>query len=94
MNEWMNSPLLKDMDPLKLELIQRAAAQTTGKSGKELAPIMLALITGANKKGIQFSSEEISLILGLLKEGKSKEEQAQIDRTIQMVNMMIQRNRK
>lgn len=94
MNEWMNNPLLKDMDPLKLELIQRAAAQTAGKSGKDLAPIMLALITGANKKGIQFSSDEISLILGLLKEGKSKEEQAQIDRTIQMVNMMIQKNRK
>lgn len=94
MNEWMNNPLLNDMDPLKLELIQRAAAQTAGKFGKDLAPIMLALITGANQKGIRFSSDEISLILGLLKEGKSKEEQAQIDRTIQMVNRMIQKNKK
>ena len=88
----MNHPLLKDMDPLKLELIQRAAAQTAGKSGKEMVPVMMALITGAHKKGIQFTSEEISLILDLLKEGKSQEEQAQIDRTIQMVNALIRKN--
>lgn len=94
MNEWMNNPLLKDMDPLKLELIQRAAAQTAGKSGKDLVPVMMALITGASKKGIRFSSDEVSLILSLLKEGKSKEEQAQIDRTIQMVNTLINKNMK
>lgn len=94
MNEWMNSPLLNDMDPIKLELIRRAASQTSGKSGKDLVPIMMALITSANRKGIQFSSGEISLILDLLKEGKSKEEQAQIDKTIQMVNSLIKKNTK
>ena len=55
---------------------------------------MLALITSANRQKIQFSQEEISLILGILKEGKSKEEQAQIDRTIQMVTSLIQKNTK
>lgn len=92
MNEWMNNPLLKDIDPIKLELIQRAAAQTSGKSGKDMIPIMMALITGAHKKGIQFTSDEINLILSLLKEGKSPEEQAQIDRTIQMVSTLIRKN--
>ena len=29
-----------------------AAAQTKGKSGRDLAPVMLALITSANKQGI------------------------------------------
>lgn len=51
MNDWINSPLLKDIDPVKLELIKMAASQTSGKSGKDLAPVMLALITSANKKG-------------------------------------------
>lgn len=94
MNEWMNNPMLKNIDPIKLDLIQRAANQVSGKSGKDLAPIMLALITSANRQGIQFSQDEVSLILGILKEGKSKEEQEQIDKTIQMVNSLIQRNRK
>lgn len=63
MNEWINNPLLKNIDPIKLELIQKAAGQVSGKSGKDLAPIMLALITSANRQGIQFSQNEISLIL-------------------------------
>ena len=85
MNEWMNNPLLNHIDPVKLDLIQKAAAQVSGKSGKELAPVMLALITSANRQKIQFSQEEISLILGVLKEGKSKEEQEQIENMVNMV---------
>ena len=91
MNEWMNNPAMKNIDPIKLELIQMAAAQTAGKSGRDLAPIMLALITNANKKGINFSGDEMSLILEILKEGKSREEQAQIDRTINMVSSFMKK---
>lgn len=94
MNEWLNNPMLKNIDPVKLDLIQKAASQVSGKSGKELAPVMLALITSANRQKIQFSQEEISLILEILKEGKSKEEQTQIDQTIQMVTSMIRKNTK
>lgn len=74
---------------MKLELIRMAASQTSGKSGKDLAPILLALITNANKKGIRFTSDEINLILEILKEGKPKEEQAQIDKMIAMVRSML-----
>lgn len=89
MNEWMNHPELKNIDPLKLELFKTAASKTAGKSGKDLAPIMLALITSANKKGISFTPDEISLILEILKDGKSKEECAKIDRTVNMVRSFI-----
>lgn len=94
MNEWMNNPLLKNMDPAKLELIKMAASQTNGKSGKDLAPILMALITNANKKGIQFTPDEINMILEILKEGKSKEEQAQMDRMIRMVQSMLMKHGK
>ena len=85
MNDWMNHPDIKNMDPVKLELIRLAASQTAGKSGRSLAPVMMALITSANKKGIQFTPQEMSLILDILKEGRSKEEKDQID---QMVNIV------
>ena len=91
MNEWMNNPAMKNIDPIKLELIQMAASQTAGKSGRDLAPIMMALITNANKKGISFSGEEMSLILEIMKDGKSKDEQAQIDRTINMVSSFMKK---
>ena len=92
MDEWMNNPALKGIDPAKLELIRMAAARTSGKTGRDLAPVMLALITSANKQGIRFSPEEVSLILDILKEGKSKEEQEQIERTIRMTSCIFQKH--
>lgn len=93
MIDWLNHPALKNMDPVKLELIKTAAVQTSGKSGKTLAPVLMALITNANKKGIRFSPDEISLILELMKEGKPKQEQEQIDRTIQMVTSILKKQK-
>ena len=82
------------MDPVKLELLKAAAAQTSGKSGKNLAPVMLALITNANKQGIRFSPDETSLIIEILKEGRPKQEQEQIERTLQMVMSVFSKHMK
>ena len=71
MIDWLNDPMLKNMDPIKVELIKTAAAQTSGKSGRALAPVLMTLITNANKKGIR-SPDEISLILELIKEGNAE----------------------
>ena len=46
---------------------------------------MMTLITSAKKNGIQFTGEEMALILDILKDGKSKEEQMQIDQMVKMV---------
>ena len=94
MLDWMNNPLLKNMDPIKLELIKTAAHQTAGKSGNSLAPVLMSLITSATRKGIRFSSEEITMILNILKEGKSSQEHMQIEQTVQMVSSMMAKNRK
>ena len=93
-NEWMNNPAMKNIDPAKLELIRMAAERTSGKSGRELAPVMLALITSANKQGIRFSPDEMTLILEILKKGKSKEEQEQIDRTVKMTSSIFKKHQK
>ncbi len=85
----MNHPGLKDMDPVKLELIRKAAKQTDGKSGNDLAPILFALITNAKKKQIQFTPDEFTIILDVLKEGKTKEEIVQIDKTVNMVRSLL-----
>lgn len=89
MNEWMNNPLFQTLDPMKQELIQLAAAQTIGKSGNSMATTMMSLIASANKKGIRFSPDEMTLIINILKEGKSQQEQDQIDKTINMVKHMM-----
>ena len=76
---------MKDMDPIKLELIKNAAKRTEGKNGKSLAPIMMSLITGAQKNGIRFTPDEMTMVISILKEGKSKEEQEQIENMVNMV---------
>ena len=91
MNEWIKNPAMNTIDPIKLELIKTAARQTQGKSGKALAPVMLALITNANKKGIHFTADEVSLIISVLKEGKPKEEQEQIENMLKMVTSYMKK---
>ena len=71
-----------------------AAERTSGKSGRHLAPVMLALITSANKQGVHFSPDEVSLILEIFKKGKTKEEQEQIDRTVRMTSSILQKHQK
>ena len=91
MNEWMSNEKLNNIDPIKLELIRSAAKQTEGKSGKALAPVMMTLITAAGRKGIHFTPEEVTLILDILKEGKSPEEQAQINQMTKMVSSYLKK---
>lgn len=93
MDSWLNHPGLKDIDPIKLELIKTAASQLSGKTGNDLAPILLSLIMSANKKGIQFSSNEIGIIMELMKDGKSSSEKEQIDRTAQMAQTFFKNKR-
>ena len=92
--DWLNHPMLQKMDPVKLELIKTAASKVSGKSGNSMAPVLMSLITSANQKGIRFSSEEVSLILSILKQGKSPQEQQQIDNTVHMVSGMMSRQKK
>lgn len=93
-SEWMNNPAMKQIDPAKLELIRMAAERTAGKSGRDLVPVMLALISGAERQGIRFTPDEMSLILEILKEGKTADEKAQIDRTAKMAGSIFRKHTK
>ena len=94
MMDWLNDPALKDMDPIKKELFRKAASQLQGKSGNSMASTMMTLITSANKRGVRFTQEEISLILNIRKQGKTPKEKQQIDQMVQMVTNMSKMNKR
>lgn len=94
MLDWLNDPSLQNMSPEKQELFRLAASQVAGKSGNAMAPIMMSLITNANKKGIQFTPDEMTLVLQALKRGKSPAEQQNIDKTVQLVQTMMKKQKK
>jgi hypothetical protein len=87
--DWLKDPALQSMEPAKRELFTLAATQLAGKPQKSMAPIMMSLITNANKRGITFSQSEISLILKILKQDKPIEQQKAIDQTVHMVSTMM-----
>lgn len=91
MIDWLNDPALKNMDPVKRMLFEQAAKQVEGKSGNAMASVMMSLITSARRKGISFSPEEISLILNMMKQGKSPQEKQQIDNMVTMVTNMMKK---
>ena len=93
MMDWLNDPALKDMDPIKKELFRKAASQLQGKSGNSMASTLMTLITSANKRGVRFTQEEISLILNIMKQGKTTKEKQQIDQMVQMVTSMSKMNK-
>ena len=92
--DWTTHPGMNNLDPLKREIIRTAAKQVQGKSGNQMAPVMMALITSARKHNISFSPEEISLILEILKDGKSPDEKKQIDNMVAMVMNVIKEQTK
>ena len=94
MIDWIDHPALKNMEPAKKELFKMAATQVEGKSGKAMAPLMMSLIMNANKRGIKFTPDEMTLILELMKEGKSPAEQQDIDKTVNLVQGMIKKQSK
>ncbi len=93
MIDWIDHPALKDMDPVKKELFKMAATQVEGKSSKAMAPLMMSLIMNANRRGIKFTSEEMTLILELMKEGKSSTEKQNIDKTVDLVQGMMKQKK-
>ena len=94
MDNWMNHPGLKNIDPVKLGLNKAATERTQGKTGNSLASVLLSLITAAQKKHIQFTTEEVDLIMEIMKDGKTPGEKAQIDRTAQMAQNFLKNHKK
>ena len=84
-NQWINHPNLKTIDKEKLNLILSLAEQSGNKQQKEMIPFLLAAASKTKSQGINFSSDEVDLIIDAMKVGKSKEE---VQRMEQISNMM------
>ncbi len=84
-DDWKNNPRLSGMDPQKLSMLQGLADQGLGKNPSELLPFIMGAASKGKNAGLNFSSDEISTIIEVLKMGKSSTEVAKLDR---IVNLM------
>ena len=81
-DDWKNNPRLSGMDPQKLSMLQGLADQGLGKNPSELLPFIMGAASKGKNAGLNFSSDEISTIIEVLKMGKSPAEAAKLDRIV------------
>ena len=86
--DWMKNPKLASVDKDKLELLSALASQGQGKSQNELLPFLMSAASQGKEQGLNFSSQEISAIIEVLKMGKSRQEAARLDRIVSLMKIM------
>ncbi|MCI6006446.1 MAG: hypothetical protein SOY73_12555 [Blautia sp.] len=86
--DWKDNPRLKGMDKSKLDILQNLAEQGNGKSASDMLPFLMSAAAQGKNKGLNFSSQEISTIIEVLKMGKSPQEAARLDRIVNLMKMI------
>lgn len=88
MQDWMKDPSLSGIDPAKLAMLQSFANQGAGRSQNDLLPLLMSAASSSKKKGLQFTPDEIDMIINVMKMGKSPQEIAKIDKMLSLMKMM------
>ena len=86
--DWKDNPKLNGMDKSKLDLLQSLAEQGNGKSASDMLPFLMNAASRGKNQGLNFSSQEISTIIEVLKMGKSPQEAAKLDRIVKQYSVI------
>ena len=87
---WMNNDALQGIDPAKLQMLSQLASQgqQQAKSQSDVMPFLMMAANSSKEKGLQFSGQEMEMIIEVLKMGKSPQEIAQMDKMLMLLKMM------
>lgn len=88
MENWMNNPQLKNMDPAKLKLLSSLAAEGTKKGRNDMLPFLMSAMSMTQQKGMDFSESERSLLLDVLMQSLSPEDKKKAETIIQMTSAL------
>lgn len=86
MNNWMNNPLLQNMDPAKLQLLSSMANEGVSKNKNDMLPFFLSAMNNAQKQGLDFNPDERSLLMQALMQNLSPAEKKKAETIIQMTS--------
>ena len=82
----INNPLLKSMDTKKLQFILNFAQKEKPTNMNAAMPFLMANIKSAKNSNIQFSKQEIQLLVEILSKDLSPSEKTKVN---QIMNMLI-----
>ena len=87
----MNHPGLSGIDPAKMALLQNLVSQGAGKSQNEMLNFLTGAANTSQQQGLQFTPDEMDMVVEVLKVGKSPQEIAKINRMVGLLKMMKKR---
>ena len=74
-----NDPRLAGMDPVKLQYIEKIAAQIPSQSKSDLLSTLLSLKADARKNNISFTDQETALLISIITSGMPPDEKKKIE---------------
>ena len=72
--EWMDDPLLKDINRHKLEFLQSMVFESSSLTQDAMLPFLLAVMKRGQKKKLNFGEDEMEAIITVLRKHASAEE--------------------
>ncbi len=88
-----SNPLLKDINPQKMQILGEILSQAGNKSTNELLPYFMAASQKASSMGVAFSNQETDLIIDLLTQNMSDAEKARVN-SIRKLAMLVSNKKK
>ncbi len=73
------TPEFRKLNPLKQQIIKEVANSSQNASIESMLPKIMSINKELSRRNLNFTKDETALLISILKEGMSKEEQAKVD---------------
>lgn len=80
-----NNENLENISPEKLNFLMQFAARNKSGNAKEMSNMIMGAMSDAKKEGIQFTPNETDLIIEVLKQNMSPEEQRKAEQLLMLM---------
>lgn len=87
LENWMEHPSLKNMDPRKKSILKEIMEEAKGKPMNQSLPILLSAQAKLKAQSLFFTQEETTTIMLLLTQNMSPEDHAKVERMKSFMNM-------
>ena len=82
--EWMNDPLIANIDPYKLEFLQALVFESSSLNREQMLPFLMAVAKRGKDKNVTFTDEEMDAVITVLKNHASPAELEKINKVMAM----------
>ncbi len=83
-NEWMNDPLVANIDKAKLQFLQTLVFESRNLTKEQMLPFLMSVAQKGKASNISFDDKEIETIVEALRKYSSPEEVDKINKLMAM----------